>query len=250
MNRPSFISKLDWELLCKKYKSDRSLSKVVKKIEDDYPVQYAIGDVEFLNNKILVNKNVLIPRFETELLVDKLIKYIDANNLEKTNMLDLCTGSGCIAISLASKIKGANCFAVDRSFKALRLANKNARINRVKVKFLRKNILKDNKYPLKYGVIVSNPPYVTLNEKVSPNTKFEPHIALYPGEDDILFYKKIIDDSLKMTYPKNIIAFEIGSKQAERICKYASDKFPKAKIVVEKDYNGYDRFVFIFNNCE
>ena len=99
MIKPSFISEVDWHCLESKYRGKR-LEHIVKRIESDYPIQYAIGNVEFLDCKIDVTKSVLIPRFETELLADKLRKIINQCDLDKSNILDLCTGSGCIAISL------------------------------------------------------------------------------------------------------------------------------------------------------
>jgi len=250
MTKPSFISEADWKCLCEKYKSQRVLEKTVKRIENNYPIQYAIGNVEFYNSKIIVNKNVLIPRFETELLVEKLIKYIKNFDLEKESVLDLCTGSGCIAISLKKELKNAKIVGIDKSYSALSVALKNAKLNKVDIDFNRMDVLKNFNIKKKFSVLVSNPPYVRVDEEVSINTKYEPQMALFPGEDDIIFYKKILDNAKNILYEKNIIAFEIGSTQAERICKYASKIYKDAKIIVEQDYNGFDRFIFIFNNCE
>ena len=250
ITRPSFIFEAEWKELTKRYKNEKKLKRVIKKIENNYPVQYAIGNVDFYKNKILVNKNVLIPRFETELLVDKLIKYINEFDFKNGNILDLCTGSGCIAISLKKVFNNFNVYAVDKSIKALRVAKKNTKINKTSIKLYRKNILKPLCFKNKFSIIVSNPPYVKIDEEVSENTKYEPKIALYPGNDDLIFYKRILDLSKEIVYKKNIIAFEIGSTQAYDVCNYAQNIFPNAKIVIEKDYNNYDRFVFIFNNCE
>jgi len=227
MTKPSFISEVDWKCLCEKYKSQRVLEKTVKRIENNYPIQYAIGNVEFYNSKIIVNKNVLIPRFETELLVEKLIKYIKNKEL-----------------------KNAKIVGIDKSYSALSVALKNAKLNKVDIDFNRMDVLKNFNIKKKFSVLVSNPPYVRVDEEVSINTKYEPQMALFPGEDDIIFYKKILDNAKNILYEKNIIAFEIGSIQAERICKYASKIYKDAKIIVEQDYNGFDRFIFIFNNCE
>ncbi len=248
--RPSFISEIDFKLLKEKFPDEKKLKKVIHKIENDYPVQYAIGDVEFFDTKILVNRHVLIPRFETELLVSKLIDYIKKYDLNRSRILDVCTGSGCIAISLKKSLIHSKVHGLDKSTPALRTAKKNARLNGVDVSFKRCDVLKKIKIDEKVSILVSNPPYVKLDEYTSPNTKYEPSIALFPGEDDIIFYKKILDFAATCMYPKNIIAFEIGSTQAERICAYAKKIFKDAKIVVEKDYAGFERFIFIFNNCE
>ena len=102
----------------------------------------------------------------------------------------------------------------------------------------------------KFSIVVSNPPYVCADEEVSPNTKYEPKMALYPGKDDIIFYKKILNWCTSSTLDKSIIAFEIGATQAEQIVTEAEKSFPNARIVVEKDYNGFDRFVYIFKGIE
>lgn len=250
ITRPSFISISDWNELTKKYTSDEELSNIINKLENNYPIQYAIGNVEFLDTKILVDERVLIPRFETELLVSKLIKYIYDYNLNNSNMLDLCCGSGCIGINLKHNFDNAYVTCVDKSNDALNLARENAKLNECNIDFLNKDVLNEYNYNEKYSIIVSNPPYVRLDEYVSENTKYEPSMALYPGEDDILFYKRILDYSKDIITNKNIIAFEIGSTQAERIVQYAKNMYPNARIEVQKDYNDFDRYIFIFNNCE
>lgn len=249
MDKPSFISIPDFECLEKKY-SGKKLEKEIKKIKNGYPVQYSIGYVDFLDTKILVDKRVLIPRFETELLVYKLRDYIKKYNLEKSNIVDFCSGSGCIGISLKKTFVESNVFCVEKSVGAIINARNNSKINNTKIIFFKKDVLKKLSFKNKFSVLISNPPYVRLDEYVTPNTKYEPYIALYPGSDDILFYKKILDNAKDVLYPKNIIAFEIGSTQAERVCEYAKKIFPNANISVEKDYNNFDRFIFIFNNCE
>jgi release factor glutamine methyltransferase len=129
-------------------------------------------------------------------------------------------------------------------------AKENAKHNNLDVKFFEKDIFKTINFDNKFSILVSNPPYVALDEYVTPNTKYEPSMALYPGEDDISFYKRILDLSKDLLYEKNIIAFEIGCTQAERICKYAKNIYPNANISVEKDYTDRERFIFIFNNFE
>lgn len=249
MLKPDFVNDLDFKLLEEKY-DEEELKDVLERIQNDYPVQYAIGDVEFLESRILVDSRVLIPRFETELLVDKLGSYIEKYSLETESILDLCTGSGCIGISLKKRFPQAKVTAVDISSDALELARENAKINSVEIEYVCKDIFKGFSSDKKFGVIVSNPPYVKLDEIVSSNTKYEPRIALYPGEDDSIFYREILRMSRDIVKEKSIIAFEIGASQGEKIRDFASNNFPNAKILVEKDYNQFDRFVFIFNNCE
>ncbi len=247
-SRPEFITETDYKLLKEKYEDDE-LSRVLEKIKNDYPVQYAIGNVEFLNTIINVDERVLIPRFATELLVDKLKKYIEKYNLENSNILDIATGSGCIAIALKKAFKSSFVDAVDISLDALSLAKENANFNKTSINFMEDDIL-NTKLDQKYSVIVSNPPYVKNDEYTSPNTKYEPRIALYPGIDDLIFYKSILKESTRLTEEKNIIAFEIGSEQGEDILNLAKSYYPNSIVSLEKDLEGFDRYIFIFNNCE
>jgi len=242
--KPFFITNLDYDLLKQKYPNKNALDIILEKIKNNYPVQYAIGNVDFYGLTINVDERVLIPRFETEYLVDKIIKLFD--NRKKLNILDLCTGSGCISISLKKHLD-ALVDAVDISKEALDLAKENANINNVEINFIQKDILKDFNFKKKYDLIISNPPYVKLDEEVSENTKYEPSIALYPGEDDILFYKQIIKNSKKYLKKDGVLAFEIGSTQSNRIKNVAKNVFSNPKIIVEKDFNNYDRYLFIFN---
>lgn len=243
------ISRIDYELLKEKYRNQSELDKVLEKIEnEDYPIQYAIGNVQFLDHIIGVDERVFIPRFATELLVDKVISYIKGYGLEEGPFIDICTGSGCIAISLASKFREVKVDALDISRAAIEVARRNAKSCDVEIEFLENDILTAVNLQNRYSVIISNPPYVKNDEGVSSNTRFEPQIALYPGEDDIVFYKKIIDLAKTDLKDKGMIAFEIGSTQASRIKEYARNVFPDSLVKVEKDYEGFDRFVFIFKN--
>ncbi len=249
-NKPEFISDLDFDLLKKKYPNSSDLESTLDKIKNDYPVQYLIGNVEFLDSTILVDERVLIPRFETELFIDKLITYIVQYGLIKTNIIDLCTGSGCIAISLKKRFPDSLVVGLDKSVDALDCALENSKYNDVDIILKEGDILNGLDLEEKFSIVVSNPPYVCADEEVSPNTKYEPEMALYPGKDDIIFYKKILNWCTSSTLDKSIIAFEIGATQAEQIVTEAEKSFPNARIVVEKDYNGFDRFVYIFKGIE
>lgn len=243
------MTRLDYDLLKSKYEG-KDLEDVLKKVDDDYPVQYAIGDVDFLGLKIMVDERVLIPRFETELLVTKLTDYLRFYSMEESSIIDVCTGSGCIAIALKKKFENISIRGVDVSRDALEVARENAILNGVEVDFEIRNVLRGINSPKKYDVLVSNPPYVSENENVSPNTKYEPALALYPGQDDTIFYKKILESAKDIMNERFIIAFEIGSAQADRVEALAKKRFPESIIRVEKDYAGLDRFVFIFNGLE
>lgn len=243
------MTALDFELLKEKY-SSKELENILKKIEDDYPVQYAIGDVDFLGYKIKVDERVLIPRFETELLVSKLNNLIKAHYFIGPTILDVCTGSGCIAVALSKNVSGSVVYGIDKSKDALEVAECNAKLNDAQVRFLEMDVLKPLTIPFKCDVLVANPPYVRVDEIVSPNTRYEPRMALYPGEDDTIFYKRILEESRKFMAKKSIIAFEIGSEQGPIVAKLAKKNYEKAKVIIEKDYGGYDRFVFVLNGCE
>ncbi len=239
----------DMEALKAKYRG-KDLEKIIKKIEEeDYPIQYAIGNVPFLDVTINVDERALIPRFATELLVHKLIKYIKDENLEKSRMADICCGSGCIGIALKKAYPESNITLIDKSPEALSLAKENAILNNVDLKFLESDIL-NNEIDEKYSIVVSNPPYVRLDEEVSNNTKYEPAMALYPGEDELLFYKRILKICREHVTENFIIAFEIGALQGERIVNLAKMHFPNSRILLEKDYEKFDRYVFIFGKSE
>ena len=243
------MTELDFNLLKSKYSEDE-LREVLKRIDEDYPVQYAIGDVDFLDCKINVDERALIPRFETELLVDKLSKYMVQYGIDNGICVDVCTGSGCIAIALKKKFADMQVLAIDKSREALDLALENSQLNETDVQFIESDVLEDLSFEEKIDVLVSNPPYVSKLEYVSPNTKYEPEMALYPDGEDTVFYKRILEQSKIFMNKKSILAFEIGSTQGDIVSNYAKGCFPGAKVSLEKDYAGLDRFGFIFNGFE
>jgi len=234
------ISKREAEELLK---VSEDIEKDYNLLKDNYPIQYLIGYVNFYGYKILVNENVLIPRFETELLVEEAIKII--NRFNNPKVLDIGTGSGAIAIAV-KKETNSNVDASDISIKALDVAKKNALINDVNINFIQSNAL-DN-IDGKYDIIISNPPYISYDEEVMECVKkYEPHLALYADDDGLYFYKKIIKDSIKVLNKKFVILFEIGYKQAETISKIAKKVYPNSKITIIKDYSDKDRILIIEN---
>ena len=231
----------------KKYLESDKLEEGIKRLENGEPVQYIVGNVDFFDLNLKVNKNVLIPRFETEELVEKLIKYININFKETIKILDIGTGSGCIALTLKSKIKNSIVDASDISDKALKVAEENAKRNNLKVNFIKSNMLEN--ITNKYDIIVSNPPYISYDEEIMDIVKNnEPHTALYADNNGLYFYEEILKSVSKYLNQKNIIAFEIGEKQGEEIKKIALNHFPNSKVLVEKDLQNRDRFVFVLNN--
>ena len=229
----------------KKYLSNKDIDIAIKELENGNPIQYIVGNVEFYNSVINVNENVLIPRFETELLVDKLIKYCRVKFSDKIDILDMCTGSGCIAISLKKEIN-CNMEAVDISKGALEVARENSNINKVEVNFIESDLF--DKVNNKYNVIVSNPPYIAYSEDIMDLVKDnEPNIALYAPDNGLYFYKKIIKKISNYLKDDFIIAFEIGMTQADVIVEIINNNLSNVDVSVEQDYNGRDRFIFIFN---
>lgn len=241
--KPDYLTQNDWELLTKKYKN---MHRVLKKLNKNYPVQYLIGDVSFYGYKIIVNKNVLIPRFETETLVEKTINYIKKYNLTEGNVLDIGTGSGCIPIVLKSNLNNLKITAIDKSNKALKIAKKNLKKNNVQIALIKQDIFKYN--PLnKYDVLISNPPYIDKDEIIDERCKYEPKMALYAKNKGLSFYEYIISSANKYLNKRSILAFEIGYRQGSYLKKYAKTYFPQAKITIEKDLSGKDRYLFIIN---
>lgn len=229
----------------KKYLINKEFGDAIKELENGRPIQYVVGNVDFYNSIINVNENVLIPRFETELLVDKLLYYIKKKFSNKIDILDMCTGSGCIAISLKREIN-CNMDAVDISGDALNVARENAGLNKVNINFIESDLFScvNNKY----NVIVSNPPYIAYSEDIMDLVKDnEPNIALYASDNGLYFYKKILNDIKKYLKEEFIIAFEIGMNQASDIVEIINDNLSNVEISVEKDLNNRDRFIFIFS---
>ncbi len=228
------------------------LIKVSKNIEDDYnkllndyPIQYLIGFVNFYGNNIKVKENVLIPRFETEYLVEKTIKYAKRLFSSKIDILDIGTGSGAIAISLCKELE-SSVTGVDISDDALNLSKENALLNKVEVEFIKSDIFSN--VTNKYDIIISNPPYIANDEVIMDKVyNYEPHLALFAEDKGLYFYKKILDEASNYLKDKFIIAFEIGMTQGNEISEYAKNIFKNANVIVEKDLSLKDRYVFIIN---
>lgn len=234
----------DIEYLKKYYKGN--IEDAIVELNKGIPVQYIVGNVEFYNTIINVNKNVLIPRFETEELVDKTINYIKKYFKDKVDILDLGTGSGCIAISLA-KNTNSNVDAVDISDDALELAKENAKLNNVNINFIKQDMaIPNNKL---YDVIISNPPYLRDESEVEEIVRNnEPALALYAKDDGMYFYKEIIKNYKNNLKDKFIMAFELGYDQADYLYNYSKELYPNSEVIIDYDLTGYKRFLFIIKN--
>lgn len=236
------VRKDDIDYLKKYLPSDR-LEEGIKLLEEGKPVQYIVGNVDFYGNTINVNENTLIPRFETELLVEKTIKLIKKYYDRKVDILDIGTGSGCIAITLNKEVN-SNVDAVDISDDALIVAEENNKINNTNVRFYNSDVFSN--VDKKYDVIISNPPYIAYNEEIMDVVyNNEPHSALFADKNGLFFYDKILRECKNYLNSEFIIAFEIGYKQGDSVRELAYKYLDNVDVFVEKDYSDKNRFVFI-----
>jgi len=214
----------------------------VKDLKQQRPIQYILGSTEFYECKIKVNEHVLIPRPETEELVEWIEKE---NNKEQIRILDIGTGSGCIAIALKNVYLNVEVFALDVSERALEVAKKNAELNQLEINFICADIFKHSSTH-SFDIIVSNPPYVRVSEKekMSKNVlNYEPHLALFVNDDDALkFYKAIADFALKHLSPKGKLYFEINEALGNDVQNLLQEKGFK-NVEVKKDLSKKERMV-------
>ena len=226
---------------------EEKYKKEVLAIENGIPLQYAIGNINFYGNKFIIDKRVLIPRFETEELVEQTINYINKYFKEPVEIADLGTGSGVIGLTLEKKVSTKSVDLIDISKDALEVARKNCITNDSKARLIQNNFLKG--IDKKYDVIISNPPYIRTDEEIETIVKEnEPSIALYGGEDGLNSYKNILSSISNNMKEKCIVAFEIGYQQAEEIIKIINTYIKNVQIIVKKDLSGKDRMIFIFKN--
>lgn len=219
---------------------------VVSELKKEKPIQYILGVTEFYGLSFLVNENTLIPRPETEELVDLILNDVKIESFKDLRVLDIGTGSGCIAVSLAKNLPDAEVSAIDVSEKALATARKNAEINEVNVRFILKNILETDDLEEQFDVIVSNPPYVRMLEKaeIKPNVlEYEPHLALFVDDNDaLLFYRKIAQLAQKNLTENGKLYFEINQYLgSETVGLLESLDFKEVKLL--KDIYGNDRMI-------
>ena len=208
------------------------------------PLQYIIGSTGFYRESYKVTKDCLIPREDTEILVDFAVNNIP----EGENFIDLCTGSGCIAISTLCNTKKTNCVAIDISQAALFIAEENAKTNGVSDRIeLRCADALHFCPPKKVFAVLSNPPYVTESEynELSPELYYEPKIALVGRDEGLEFYKRIVPMSKSSLKPSGFIAFEIGNSQAEALRKIAEENEMSAEILT--DFSGNARVAVLKN---
>lgn len=214
------------------------------------PIQYINGKENFFSRDFIVNENVLIPRYETEELVENILYKID-DYFDYYSSIDLCdvgTGSGAIAITLALEEPKLNVVATDISEKALGVARENAKELDAQVTFYQGDMLE----PLierqqKFDIFVSNPPYIPQNQEIESVVKDnEPHVALFGGNDGLYFYRKIFKDVRHVLKDRALLAFEMGFDQRELMSQAVEQYFPDMPYEIMKDMNGKDRMLFIY----
>lgn len=223
------------------------LKSALKRLMKEEPIQYIIGNTEFYGYPFLVDKNTLIPRPETEELVEWVlleVKKLNSKNQDKSlNILDIGTGTGCIPISLAKKLSKATISAIDVSTEALKIAQKNADLNKVNIKLIAADILQTNNLSENYDIIISNPPYVRELEKIEIKKNVlqnEPHLALFvEDENPLIFYAKIADLAKQHLTKNGLLFFEINQYLSTETKQLLKNKGYK-NIELKKDlFNNY-----------
>lgn len=214
----------------------------IEKLTKGVPLQHITHRQEFMKMDFFVNEDVLIPRPDTEILVEEVIKIAQKYNSPK--ILDLCTGSGAIAISIKKFVPNADITAVDISEKALEVAQKNAKRLDAEINFVKSDLF-DKLENKKYDIIVSNPPYIRKDEikKLSEEVQKEPKIALDGGEDGLDFYRIITEESINYLKTGRFLCFEIGYNQKNDVIKIIEDEQNYKNTYCKKDLYGNDRII-------
>ena len=224
---------------------EQPLFEVLAKLRLEKPIQYILGSANFMDMDFKVNEAVLIPRPETEELVRWVLEDYRMDGNKEISILDIGTGSGCIAISLAKNIKRAKVYGLDISKKALEVAMENAAMNKVEVAFIQADILKTELFKEKVDVIVSNPPYVRMLEKeqLKPNViDNEPELALFvPDKDPLVFYRTIIAFAKKNLNPGGSLYLEINQYLGKETKTLLENDF--IDVELRKDLFGNDRML-------
>ena len=229
-----------------KENEDKYFSLIEKHIKEDVPLSHLVGFEYFYDRKYKVTKDVLSPRMETEELIYKVIEYVKASNKNNFKILDLCTGSGIIAITLKKELDqfSIDVLASDISEEAIKVAKENAQSHDATIKFVKSDIF--NNIDDKFDIIVSNPPYIDRKDEVTMKDnvlKYDPHLALFAEEEGMYFYRKIIEQANDYLNENGVMFFEIGYDQKDKIIKLADMNGYSAEVY--KDINGRDRMAFL-----
>ena len=229
-----------------KEKENLYFTLIDKHIKEDAPLSHLIGFEYFYDRKFKVTSDVLSPRMETEELIYKVIEYVKKSEKNNLKILDLCTGSGVIAITLKKELEDypVEIIASDVSVAALNIAKENANTNKAEVSFIQSDIFENIKD--KFDIIVSNPPYIDYKDRTTMQDNvlnYDPHLALFAEEEGMYFYRRIIEEAKEHLTQDGVIFFEIGYDQREKIIELSRLNNYNAKVY--KDINGRDRMAFI-----
>ena len=229
-----------------KENENKYFSLIEKHIKEDVPLSHLVGFEYFYDRKYKVTKDVLSPRMETEELIYKVIEYVKASSKNNFKILDLCTGSGIIAITLKKELSqfSIDVVASDISEEAIKVAKENAQSHDATIKFIQSDIF--NNIADKFDIIVSNPPYIDRKDEVTMQDnvlKYDPHLALFAEEEGMYFYRKIIEQANDYLNENGVMFFEIGYDQKDKILKLADINGYYAEVY--KDINGRDRMAFL-----
>lgn len=246
MNSDLEISNLEIEELKKlgKYTKEN-----IEKMKNGYPVQYLIGYVNFYGLKINVNENTLIPRYETEYLIEKTLKYIKELNIKEPKILDICTGTGCIGLTLKHEIENATITISDISENALEVAELNKKELKLDINIIQSDLFNNIKEK-NFDIIISNPPYVMTEEELPKNVKYEPKLALYSKNKGTYHIEEILKKAKSYLKEKYLIAIEINEKSQEDLTKIINKYLKNIEYKFELDLTGRTRYLFIFKNSE
>lgn len=248
----SYEAKILCEEICGEFNEEKdynseALVAAIEKRAEGYPLQYILGKWWFWDCEFYVSPDCLIPRPDTEHIVEKAVKLLPKN----ANFADLCTGSGCIAISVLHSRGDTHADAYELYPNTLDIAKKNAEFNGVSDRFdgiLGDVLKKETLFEKKYHAIISNPPYIRADviPTLSREVHFEPHAALDGGEDGLIFYRSILDNFYDNLYDGGMFIFEIGYDQGDDLKKMAADRNLRCEIY--RDFSGNDRCVIIYKN--
>ena len=229
-----------------KENEDKYFSLIEKHIKEDVPLSHLVGFEYFYDRKFKVTKDVLSPRMETEELIYKVVEYVKITKKNNLRILDLCTGSGIIAITLKKELSqfSIDVVASDISKEALEVAKENAKTHIADIRFIQSDIF--NNIDDKFDIIVSNPPYIDRKDEVTMEDnvlKYDPHLALFAEEEGMYFYRNITEQANSYLNANGVIFFEIGYDQKDKIVKLADMNGYHAEVY--KDINGRDRMAFL-----
>lgn len=227
---------------------EKKYRDLINKKINDKPIQYITNSVNFYGLPLYVDENVLIPRFETEELVDNTIKYLNSM-FDCPKVLDLCCGSGAIGLAIKSRINNSDISMSDISKEALVVAEKNKKDLNLSCNIIESDLFSNINN--KFDCIISNPPYIKDDEEIEDIVRNnEPHLALFAGPDGLDYYERILKDISKYLNDKYLIAFEIGATQKDDVINIANKYLNDIEVICKKDLSNRDRMIFITNKKE